>query len=298
MTTKHCLLFASILVLLGCSEEKKEKQSTSDNNKEHKLTLPVAPAVVSGKGTEANYIALRYWEKMEWEDRSWLSDTAAVEQTFADFLYLLQHIAPTTADEAIGNMMKGAEKDSVMFVGFFDMCNKYLYDPNSPWRNETLYIAVLNTFVSSNMVSETGKTRVRFQLEMAMKNRIGEPAADFSYTLTNGKVGSLYKVKSAYTLLFFNNPDCHDCARVKGVLEKINAPGLKIVAIYPDEDLSLWKSSAYPSGWINGHAENVEINRLYDLKAIPTLYLLDNEKRVLMKDAEAEEIAQRLMQQP
>lgn len=47
-----------------------------------------------------------------------------------------------------------------------------------------------------------------------------------------------------------------------------------------------------PANWINGFDSNQEIanEELYDLKAMPTLYLLDKGKKVLLKDADLDEI--------
>ena len=42
-----------------------------------------------------------------------------------------------------------------------------------------------------------------------------------------------------------------------------------------------------PSSWINAYDAGARISKeeLYDLKAIPSMYLLDRDKRVLAKDA-------------
>ena len=66
---------------------------------------------------------------------------------------------------------------------------------------------------------------------------------------------------------------------------------LKIVAIYPDEDLAAWRKhrKEVPAEWINGYDAGLAMRReeLYDLRAIPSLYLLDEQKRVLLKDCTA-----------
>ena len=63
---------------------------------------------------------------------------------------------------------------------------------------------------------------------------------------------------------------------------------LAILAIYPDADLSEWRDHAkdFPANWINSYDKTVTIktDELYDLKAIPTLYLLDASKTVMLKD--------------
>ena len=64
---------------------------------------------------------------------------------------------------------------------------------------------------------------------------------------------------------------------------------LKVVALYPDEDLAEWREyrGHIPPSWINGYDAGCVVREksLYDLHAIPTLYLLDRDKRVLVKDS-------------
>jgi len=71
------------------------------------------------------------------------------------------------------------------------------------------------------------------------------------------------------------------------------------LSVYPDEDLAIWKQnqSEIPSSWINSYDKGViKKQELYDLKAIPTLYLLDKSKMVLLKDVRFEDVEHFLFQ--
>jgi hypothetical protein len=69
---------------------------------------------------------------------------------------------------------------------------------------------------------------------------------------------------------------------------------LKILSLYPNKNLAEWNKhlSEFPAVWINAYDKGAVIEKqmLYDLKAIPTLYLLDSEKRVILKDVPFEQI--------
>ena len=70
-------------------------------------------------------------------------------------------------------------------------------------------------------------------------------------------------------------------------------PRLVILAVYPDEDVEQWRAAAYPPCMLNARDASQVINRhrLYDLKAVPPcLYLLDADKRVLLKDVTVEHV--------
>jgi ribonucleotide reductase alpha subunit len=69
---------------------------------------------------------------------------------------------------------------------------------------------------------------------------------------------------------------------------------LAVVNIYIDEDIQAWRSymPIYPEEWYNGFDPDYVIRNsdLYNVRAIPSLYLLDAEKRVIMKDAPEERL--------
>ena len=163
-------------------------------------------------------------------------------------------------------------------------------------RNDLLWEPVVRHAIgSSSPLDEPSKERYRSMLKLVSRNQEGTAATDFTYTLADGSQGRLYDISAPYTIIFFYNPDCGECARTKaqmeasGYLDMLHNVGLvKVLALYPDGDVSAWRKALpqNPERWISAYDKEQKINRegLYDLKAIPTLYLLDAQKRVIMKD--------------
>ena len=131
---------------------------------------------------------------------------------------------------------------------------------------------------------------------MCSLNRTGQKAADFEFSDKNGNLRSLYGIEAECTLLFFSNPGCEACKSIIMTLESdpavdrlISKRKLAVVNIYIDEDIASWYSymPIYPDNWYNGYDPNLIIRTdlLYNVRAIPSLYLLDRDKRVIMKDA-------------
>ena len=73
------------------------------------------------------------------------------------------------------------------------------------------------------------------------------------------------------------------------ISQMIASGRLAVLNIYIDEDLEAWRSymPIYPDEWYNGFDPDFIIRNqeLYNVRAIPSLYLLDAEKKVLLKDA-------------
>ena len=71
---------------------------------------------------------------------------------------------------------------------------------------------------------------------------------------------------------------------------------MKILTLYPDEDLNLWRNhlNELSDKWVNGYDKGQVLTHglLYDLSSIPSFYLLDKDKKVLLKDADWRQVTQ------
>ena len=181
--------------------------------------LPHIPAALTTPEARADYLAAHYWDNFDFRDTTLISRPEITEQAFADFIDLLTAAPISAADSALVRMMEASTANSAMFAHFTELSEKYLYDPNSPLRNEELYIPVLQYLTDSPHLDSLSKLRPRYQLELALKNRPGDIAADFYYTSESGKRSRMRQIEADYTILFFNNPDCGDCNRVKEYMD-------------------------------------------------------------------------------
>ena len=293
------LCIALALASCGGADMSKKKVATTSNSEVTMLYTPPSPPILLASDKERlAFVVENYWDNFDFRDSTMLRPQIA-EQAFADYMSVVVNAPIEKAKGAMVKMMRSASVDSLALHTFIEITDRYLYDPNSPFLNEELYIPILKYIVSSDKLDNIYKVRPRYQLSMAMKNRVGSVATDFTITLRNGKLMCLSDVDSEYTILYFNNPDCSDCERVYEILSTAEVfaknKSLKIVALYIDKDLELWKNKQYPSTWINGVCHEIDSQQTYDLKAIPTLYLLDKDKRVLLKDATVEAIGEFLM---
>lgn len=300
------LSFVLLLVLTACksgpaaSQEQNGKQDTVKV-----FNLPDIPVVLNTVSQRADYMVKHYWDRFDFTDTTYVSQIDVAEQAWVDYCDLLEHVPLSDAQTAIKETIARAGKNKKMLDFFAELADKYLYDPNSPMRNEELYIPVLEALTASPMLNETEKIRPQARLELAQKNRLGTKALNFTYTLDSGAKGTLYQFPAEYTLLFINNPGCHACAEmIEGLKSSpvingfIAGKKLKVLSLYPDEELDEWKKHRedFAKEWTNGYDKELVIKNknLYDLRAIPTLYLLDKNKTVLLKDATLQKVEQYL----
>lgn len=258
------------------------------------FTPAVPPAAIPPE-EQNEWLREHFWDRFEFADSAYVAaqDTAVMVQLFA--VYAVQMVgAGDTAPMA--RLMKRAEASPAAFGYFMFLADYVLHDPNSPLRDDELYIPVLESIIASPLAAETDKTAARYRLRMAMQNRPGSVANDFAFTDIDGRTSSLHETRAEWVLLFFSNPGCPLCAQITGQLQAseiithaTQSGRLKIISLYPDDDADEWRAHAgdMPRQWTYARDARHEIRdrQLYDLRAIPALYLLDSQKRVTVKDA-------------
>ena len=298
MNIRFTILVIVALALVACGQKRAKDgdEQILSNGAATELSFPsiVIPEMVPIE-ERVKFLAEHYWDRFDFSDTTFCNKPDITEQAYANYLDVLRYVDLASAQQSVSALMKSAEVDTTMFGYFVSLADKYLYDPNSPFRNDELLIPALEAMIASPLLDEAEKIRPQSQLDMAQKNRIGQKANDFRYTLHDGRTGHMYSIEADYLLVFINNPDCPACKEIREQIgaspmlsEMIERGVMKVLAIYPDEDITAWLNYRHniPASWINGYDKQLRMRdeELYDLKAIPSLYLLDAEKRVMLKD--------------
>ena len=300
------LALALLTIAPGCRNVNQKAKGGPSLNK---YSMPEVPAMVTDTDEALDYITAHYWDKFYEEDRPGAQDTSlirgfsqnAFDEIFYQFAMFLRGADPKTGLKACRDFLDKTEKiqlenpEGTLWAKVTDTYYDLLQDPNSPWRNEEFCIPLIEKRLSSPLSTEEEKAKAEKELPRFCLNRLGEKAADFAFTLRNGRVMNLYDIDSEYTIIFFSNPGCTNCREVMeslqslpGIDNLIKAKQLAVANVYPDEDLGEWikYSEIYPKNWYNGYDHLLAVNNtpLYNIRAIPSVYLLDKEKRVMLKD--------------
>ncbi len=258
------------------------------------LTIPRPPVLLTGDSLRIRWMAEHYWDNLDWSDTTWIADTSVLETYFTPWAQLLAQMPESEAATLSGALFRKGDAHPDMQLRMMDAAEYFWHHPNSPFRNEALFVPVLEAVTEAPGIEDIYKVRPRAQLASALKNRPGTRAADFAYVMGGGGRGTLHGFRAEYTLLMFYNPGCPECTRIEEYIpqSEVFAPliasgRLKVLAVYPDDDVMAWRSHLpqMPAGWTVGHAPvDKGGTAAYDLPGIPALYLLDRNKRVLVKD--------------
>ena len=217
------------------------------------------------------------------------------EAYLKSFVHQLPSMGDSVAGKRLDSLLRSAAGDSIVFRQTVYFLHQPLSSPNSAYRNDDLFEQLLQWQLSSKWFSVEEQELARGRLHLVRQNRPGKPANNFTFITPAGKKQQLYDIPAKYLLLYFNNPECDACKEMRKSLvasavirRKLESGELKLLSVYTDTTVSKWKAHLkdYPAAWIHGRDEQefLHKNKVYDLRAIPTLYLLDSGKRVVLKD--------------
>lgn len=316
MTSKSIIfILASAAVLSACAA----RASKAVIRQERSFPMIAVPSTITDIPSRIEYTTEHFWDRFLSLDTTFVCDSvlvngitqAELEQAMGNWAYIAG-MAPVSSGrngaEALYHKLESfsqAFSDTVVASSVIPLVEKYLYDPNSPVRNEDVYQRFADLLSRSSLVDEGRRMTYAYDAGMAALNSVGTPAADFRFTDTEGRIRSLYGIKADYLLLIFGNPGCGACKELMdaissdGHISSLIASGrLKVADIYIDNEVDDWKShiNEYPAAWINGydHLFSIRTDRTYHIRAIPSMYLLDASKKVILKDANQEVVLSRL----
>lgn len=301
----------------GCSGGSSSSLPSSAHNGEFPM-ISIPPSI-QFEDERAEYLTLHFWDSFLDTLFTGSNDSLTVkgvskqkiEEKFALWAWLLGEVSQETIDEAVETWLAGIslEQSRTPSSGIFGemaaLSSKYLNENASPLKSEKAYGSIAAKLAQSPLTDPSLVERYAFEAKICALNKEGTKAGDFSFTTSKGRQMRLYSVQAPLLLLVFSNPGCPQCEDIQKTISEDRLLGglqdggkLKIVNIYPDEDISSWRKAVkdYPSQWISGIDINQEIrnNLIYNIWAIPSLYLLDGDKTVILKDAPLEKVLEKI----
>lgn len=313
MVKKVLISICILLAAVSCGHQPGISESPY-----RKFPLPdQAPAMLDSQEQSLEYTVDHYWDNYFAEQA--VTDSAAIlgvlneeiEKSFATYVLLLNMVPMDKAQKSAAKLFAQMEatqaKDtsSLFYLRFTEVVSRYLYDPNSPVRNEDYYLPIVRGMAESEYTDEDMRPAYAYEAKMCALNPYGTKVENFKFKDIRGRVHDLYGIKADYTILFFSNPYCPNCKEIMDEFESVEefdewiASGrLAIACIYIDKELDEWREyqPTYSKNWITGYDFNYIIREdvLYNVRAIPSLYLLDSEKRVILKDAPQNQVIENL----
>ena len=155
----------------------------------------------------------------------------------------------------------------------------YLY--SRYFNNDLIYIHLSDNYFSKlgiNNLTQNIRNEIIKRSDVLRKITIGSVSPTFSYTDDEGDKIDLSEINAENLVLFFYKPDCQKCIRDKRILGQIKNKQKELTILYINISEDNYSNISQ------------DIINQYDITTVPTIYVLDKNKRIIAKNIKAEEI--------
>ena len=261
--------------------------------------FPSVPGTLRTPEDRLQYLGIHYWDRFDFRSQSLLADKDVTEQGFVNFLDLLSRMDSLTAARSADAFVTKAFAQAKSADTFTSLAHHYLENPQSPLRNDAVYVVLLRSMRRRKGLTLTQRQSLDYKIKTFGSNLPGHRATDFQFVDRQGKRHRLSDYRHERVLIFFYDPDCDNCHRISSQLSRDQRlAGTRVLAIYPDSDTQHWQRTpqAFPRTWTDGYSPRGEVNAklLYTVRATPTLMLIGRGGLVELKDLAPEQLLSHL----
>ena len=166
---------------------------------------------------------------------------------------------------------------------------------------DKVFVHMIENYYLTNLVDwvdDEGKNRLRQRAETLKPLLLGNRAPNLLLFDQDGKPVTMHDISANYLVLYFWDSECAFCRQAAPKLveahESLKEFGVKFMAINTEMSSQRWKNSleTYPADWIhvNDPENRSKFRELYDIYSIPTIFILDGNKRIVAKNLPADSV--------
>ncbi len=261
--------------------------------------VPEPPAGVDSLWFKYTYYKAHFWDGIDITDPGLLR-SPLLHNKIMDYLdnVVIQQVDSVTreVDTLLAASRKNAEAFRYLLI---TLTNKYEMSPVMGF--DKIFVHLVDNYYATGQATWTNEETIKKLKTRAASirpNLIGNAAPDFTLQDTLGTDYRLYAIEARYTVLYFYDPDCGHCKKATPVLyaayPDLKAKGVEVLGICTTTNTKRWREFIVDNdlGWINladltGHPD---FKFYYDVRSTPTVYILDKDKKILLKKIATEDV--------
>ena len=266
------------------------------------MQTPEIPPVPAGQDSlkfRYEYYKNHFWDGINISDPGLLR-SPLLHNKIMDYL---DNVVIQQADTVINEVEKliqiAKNNDEAYRYLLISLTNKYESSPIMGF--DKVFVHLVDNYYLTNQAPWTDAETIKKLEERAASirpNFIGNPAPPFVLQDSIGTDYDLYRINAKYTVLYFYDPDCGHCKKSTPLLyeayAELQTKGVEVLAICTTTDGKRWKEfiNEFDLNWINlaDLSSRTNVKYYYDVRSTPTVYILDQEKKILLKKVATEDV--------
>lgn len=269
------------------------------------VTIPPAPK--NADGTIDSTFQLR-WYREHFFDNFDLSDPTLIclprplySEKINEYLDKLYAPQPDSITKAINKIISKAKGNQETYKYATFICLLKYQQPEIMGL-DAVYVNVYDQYFASGemdyWVNAKLKKNLKDHADRLRKSLVGNKAPNLIMVDANNKPRSMYDIKNKYTILFIFDPDCSHCKEETPKLVSFYDKKKFDVEVYAvSADTSMAKMRDYirdmKMKWITVNGPRTYVGPyqdLYDALTTPSLYVIDDKKKIIAKKVPADKL--------
>lgn len=203
-------------------------------------------------------------------------------QTYGDLKYIIDGFYEKSKDDDL------MYRETMMeMYSTFKSSGDYRFMLASEYIAEE-YMLGKPEYWSSRFIAE-----MSHEMEMFRRNRLGSRMEDLELSDIGGNRVLLSGICGKRTVVYFNDLNCPVCKAVEEDMDRIigKYPDVKFISIYTGTDSDAWTEYAFRKSrkkknavYLNDCNGESEMYEKFDLRYVPSIYLIGNDMIILAKD--------------
>lgn len=264
--------------------------------------VPEAPILADGKKDslfEFRFLKAHYFDNIDFSDDR-LVRTPILHNKVERYIKNLTVQIPDTLIIACDYVIEKsrASKEVFKYVVSY-LLNEFA---NSKYMGmDAVYVHIAEKYYTEKDAYWTDSTTLYKISERAIALKptlIGKIAPELVLQDITGQYKSLHAIKAKYTILYFWDPDCGHCKKVtpklKEFYEKNRHKDIEVYAVCSAIEKDKWEAyiKSNELKWINVGDFDLHnyFRTFYDISSTPKVFLLDENKKIIAKQLEVEQI--------
>jgi thiol-disulfide isomerase/thioredoxin len=240
-----------------------------------------------------NYNRQHYLDNIDFSDKRFLR-TPIFHNKLETFFTKVLIQDPDTLNRYIDIVVTQAENDKEMFqyiVRYFINT----FQKSNIMGMDKVFVHVAETYYLSGKVDwldDETTQKLKEQVSKLRFNLVGNIAQDLKMETLTEEYARLQEINSKFTLVYFYEPHCGHCKKVTPkvheLYQEFNRDEFEVFAVYTQADKEEWSEYINEKGfedWINvwDPYNLTNFRFFYNIYSTPTIYLLDENKKIIAK---------------
>ncbi|MEO6882618.1 MAG: redoxin domain-containing protein [Bacteroidia bacterium] len=264
--------------------------------------VPEAPKLADGKKDSLfafRYYKSHYFDNVDFSDAR-LIRTPIMASKLKEYLTKLTLQTPDSLNAAADYLSEKARANKEMFKYIVNEITS-TYETSNIMGMDAVFVHMVKKYYATKQafwIDSTQLYRITERAKTLDPILIGKQAPSLILPDTSGHIIPLDSVKAAFTIVYFWDYDCSYCKKVTPKLlewyEKAKFKNIKVYAVQTNDGIATWRKYIDENklDWINvsDRYHQSGLHQVYDVYSTPVIYLLDENKTIVAKRLDVEQL--------